>query len=1127
MVVRRMEFSIDTLLGTREVGAVYNSANRSWIWSFQISYDGEIFIDETGAVHDVRLVEEGKVIPGTHWRKLDEERISTKGGLVHHFDPLSHRLNRINWGENEYPSLFFYGEWVAGIHRAVAVFQCTSEVCFDVYTIAYDEQGCVSSLEDRTGRKTEIINDAQCRLLVARDPLDVANDWVGQSYEYDAGSLVAATTSEGVRSEYTFSDGRLLAVYRPQSTDSVTLFSYGFNSGSGLYFTRVVGPMGGVRRYSYDERGRLYEFEDALGSTLDMEWSGLRPASLTDFASGTTTWDYEDDDPIRVVQPNGNVVEIDYARGACSRSQPFSTPKAYMADSIGEIERNVYGSECWVGAVVQSDGNYMLYAYDANGQIISITDATEIPTWFLDYGEHGHAERIIRNGVVQLPRFDEVGNLVAGVAMTGAVDPGRPGVVSRSFDANRNLASLELEGGTETDPLAGERVRLEIEYRSDGRPSRITRPYGGDTRFDYDAAGNQVGRSERVDGQWQTTRYEYAASGWLTATEWPNGIRHEVDRDVTGEVVTRRFIRDSEVEKTLHSVWSSGRLISRFDSERPGEERIVYDEIGREIAIHFPEGEVIEFYRDLRGREVERLYRMHDGLTPLRTISWVYDEADQIIEIWDEGKKLIERDYEWGRLKREAFGNGLETHFSYNRDSGLLEEESTLPSEGSPLSKVEVFTLREWTACGVYSFSYCITSDTTARLNEDSMAPYVRAVESYQIAPLVFEASSMDFPGARLKSWSHYGEDEAATVGQDDYGFDALGNWIGVWEAGEERVRFSYNGERNRLIAADMVDQHVYTWDEAGFMQSRDGESLVWDASGRPTQLGAEYEIHWDSLGRPVSYRLGEEISFPLFGGRVMGDGDRMPLRIDLRSVEIDLSTGDHSYRQLDHRGNVHFVMNEEGEISNLYSYSPFGVAEELGSGTNGRTFAQGQKMGRYLWLQNRLYDPEVGRFLSPDPVYQLVNQFSYTLGNPVFFWDPDGRHSTPNALVSLAKKLAGFANQLQRMGYQALSSALNTGSFNSALAAVISVAAGIALKWAAEQMCSDCVPNVEIEDPPFQDSVETGEADSGESESASDVSTCSPQVLQADPARMHRGWIWVPLQLLLAVFLLRIARRS
>ncbi|MEE3328297.1 MAG: RHS repeat-associated core domain-containing protein, partial [Myxococcota bacterium] len=457
----------------------------------------------------------------------------------------------------------------------------------------------------------------------------------------------------------------------------------------------------------------------------------------------------------------------------------------------------------------------------------------------------------------------------------------------------------------------------------------------------------------------------------------------------------------------------------------------------------------------------------------------------------------------------------------------VIEEEFTSDRSGDSLSGIHVYTFRWWADCG-YSLSYCVTSETIAQMSDDiETSPFAHASESYKIGPLFLEESFFDFPGARLQSWDRDDLADILPLDRADYGFDALGNWIGVWEREEERARFSYNAERNRLIAADLDEQHVYTWDEAGFMQSRDHESLVWDTTGRPSSLGSGHEIRWDSLGRPISYRMGDDVSFPLFGGRVMGDAERTPLRIDLLWVEIDLATDDRLYRQLDHRGNVHFAMNEAGEVSNLYSYSPFGVAEEWGPGDNGRTFAQGQEMGRYIWLKNRLYDPEVGRFLSPDPLYQLVNQFSYTLGNPVFFWDPDGRHSSPSPLVSLAKKIMKFADRLQNLGYAAFKTALDTGAYSSALSALVSVVAGIALKWSMEQMCSECVPNVEIEDPPFETEAYDEDAGAEGSNSGADVSTCSPQILEAGRSRMHQGWIWFPLQFLLAVFLLRLGRRK
>ena len=44
------------------------------------------------------------------------------------------------------------------------------------------------------------------------------------------------------------------------------------------------------------------------------------------------------------------------------------------------------------------------------------------------------------------------------------------------------------------------------------------------------------------------------------------------------------------------------------------------------------------------------------------------------------------------------------------------------------------------------------------------------------------------------------------------------------------------------------------------------------------------------------------------------------------------------------------------------------------------------------MLLGARLYDPDAARFLAPDPVFQLVNQYAYADGNPIWYWDPDGR---------------------------------------------------------------------------------------------------------------------------------------
>jgi len=56
------------------------------------------------------------------------------------------------------------------------------------------------------------------------------------------------------------------------------------------------------------------------------------------------------------------------------------------------------------------------------------------------------------------------------------------------------------------------------------------------------------------------------------------------------------------------------------------------------------------------------------------------------------------------------------------------------------------------------------------------------------------------------------------------------------------------------------------------------------------------------------------------------------------------------------------------------------------------------------MWLGARVYDPKIGRFLSPDPVFDLVNQFTYTLGNPIRYWDPDGQRALSTSESNILK---------------------------------------------------------------------------------------------------------------------------
>src|SRR5262245_2266528 len=156
--LRRVDLSIDTKLGTLEIGAVYNSKTRSWRWSFGPRYADDTFVDPGGAVHaDLARfgVANGDAIPGTAWIKLDARRIQSLGGLVHEFDP-DGRLACLRWTSDPYPRLDHRAQAIAGAPRTTEIRQCGAPgACATVASLTYDAGGRVVRIADRAGRVAE------------------------------------------------------------------------------------------------------------------------------------------------------------------------------------------------------------------------------------------------------------------------------------------------------------------------------------------------------------------------------------------------------------------------------------------------------------------------------------------------------------------------------------------------------------------------------------------------------------------------------------------------------------------------------------------------------------------------------------------------------------------------------------------------------------------------------------------------------------------------------------------------------------------------------------------------------------------------------------------------------------
>jgi RHS repeat-associated protein len=466
-------------------------------------------------------------------------------------------------------------------------------------------------------------------------------------------------------------------------------------------------------------------------------------------------------------------------------------------------------------------------------------------------------------------------------------------------------------------------------------------------------------------------------------------MRQEWSFDAAGRVTLARNLRDGIVEGWRSFVYSGGRLVSSHDSLRGGSEYLSFDPAGRVDSIQHVDGRSTVYGYDARSRRASETF-VEPDLQLVRTIGYGYDGAGRKTEIRDGLVTVLAREYRDGRVAEVRTGNGLVRTFEYEDQDEALRRVETRDSTGALRETTTVTRTLDWPAVDLDVVTTTMGGvDATTR-------------ETYQLSPFAHDGFFTNRP--RVTRWT-------GDVGQRALDYDGRSNLIG-----EGATTFSFNGEGNRLLQVDSGSGAglSYSYDEAGFATSRGGESITWAANGRITSHSLDY-FSWDVLGSPISSTVGGVTSQSIFGGAVIGDAQGLPIRIDLDEVSIDLTSGGHLYRHLDLRGNVKFTSDETGATRSHYAYSPYRLEQVHGDGGDSLRFVARAEVGELMLMGARVYDPAAARFLSPDPIFQVVNQYAYTLGNPVWFHDRDGTQTTQQ--LDGGPDMGAAAKGLQSLG--------------------------------------------------------------------------------------------------------------
>ena len=789
------------------------------------------------------------------------------------------------------------------------------------------------------------------------------------------------------------------------------------------------GSEGPTTSYTHDALGRV------LTETVTRVTSPVDPTPL----ALTTTYDYDAAGRVTAVtNPRGDIARTEYdANGnVLSESVDYRQGDGSLTTRI--FAEHAYDRADRRNATTDIDGHTTRYQYDALGNVVTVTDA------------HGHTTR---------HEYDAMNRRVATVDANGhrgetTYDPA--GRVSAVTDANGHTTTYHYDAlGRQTHMTTPEGRQRQFDYDPAGRLSGLldanavagTSPVNGaghTLTHAYDALGRRTATTDALGG---TTTTTYDLLGHVTSITDAMGRTTQFIRDVLGRLIETR---DPLIETPLDRVTTAthdalGNKLAETD--RNGRTRRYHrDVLGRITRIEDDQGNLIEArdydaFGDLvtlanpdvtytytydaqhrltsktDSRGAKTLAFTYDAVGNLTTkidyqgeaTTYQYDSANRLVALSNPAYLQVSWRYDGaGRLIERTLSNGARSHYRYDADNRLIE---LTHSAGGEIVHQQQFS---------HDANGNLTALTTAEgTTTATYDPLNRLLAADYPGEAFDEAFSYDAVGNRLTHTVNTVDGAGAVTGSDTrhYQYDANNRLQALHDtdaSGPVLIDYAYDDEGNRTTRADHLTGNA--------------TSYLWDRRNRLTtviEAGATHTYRYD----PSGYRIGK--STPSATHRYYLQAEHLEAVYDdtdviiaqyLRGVIVDeIVNGDvrdetgelvnRTYHHDQHRS-VTAHSAHDGTQSASRTYSAFGETREA-TGTAlaidlAYTGREADPLTGLYYYRARYYDPEIGRFLSEDPIgFEAgVNFYRYVNNNPLSYTDPYGEDIFT---LGLSGRLPGF----------------------------------------------------------------------------------------------------------------------